>query len=79
MAESRAQISIGFDFNAVTLQRWKRLQAYTDLRNNLPRTDTSAHRPVQVGDQARDAANLSDKIAAATTWKQENIDKLIAT
>ena len=26
----------GFDFNAVTLQCWKRLQAYTDLRNNLP-------------------------------------------
>lgn len=31
----------GFDFNAATLQHWRRLQAYTGLRDKLPKTETS--------------------------------------
>src|SRR5262249_16987063 len=39
--QSHAADFDNFDFNTVTLPHWKRLQAYTDLRNNLPRTDTT--------------------------------------
>ena len=69
----------GLDFNGVTLAHWLRLQAYADLRDSLPRTDLSllglftwASLP------SADVSKLSAKIAAATTWKQEAIDKLIA-
>jgi hypothetical protein len=63
----------GFDFNAVTLQCWKRLQAYTDLRNNLPRTDTRLIDLFQWANHPDGKTTLSAKIAAATTWKQDNI------
>lgn len=68
----------GFDFNAVTLPSWKRLQAYTDLRNNLPRTDTRLIDLFQWASHPDDPAKLSTKIAAVTSWKKENIDKLIS-
>jgi Neuraminidase-like domain len=67
----------GFDFNAVTLQCWKRLQAYTDLRNNLPRTDTRLIDLFQWANHPDDKTTLSEKIAAATAWKQDNITTLI--
>jgi len=67
-----------FDFNAVTLQHWKRLQAYTDLRNNLPRTEFLLIDLFKWASQPDDPAKLSEKIAAATTWKKDSIDKLIA-
>ena len=67
------------DINALTLQHWLRLDAYTRLRNALPATQTNildfwnwAHNP------ASNAAELSQKIADLTTWKKERIDKLIA-
>ena len=68
----------GFDFNAVSLQSWKRLQAYTDLRNNLPRTDLRLIDLFQWAGHPDDPTKLSEKIAGATTWKQNDIDKLIA-
>jgi hypothetical protein len=68
----------GFDFNAITLQCWKRLQAYTNLRNNLPRTDTTLLDLFQWASQPGDASKLSEKIAAVTPWKIDNIKKLIA-
>jgi Tc toxin complex TcA C-terminal TcB-binding domain/ABC toxin N-terminal region/Neuraminidase-like domain len=67
----------GFDFNAVTVQRWTRLQAYTELRNNLPRTETRLIDLFQWATKP-DAADLGDKIAAVTTWKSNNIARLIA-
>jgi hypothetical protein len=65
-----------FDFNAIKLGHWWRLQAYTDLRNNLPRSEmtlldlfTWASKP--------DTSKLNEKIATVTAWKKENVDKLL--
>lgn len=73
-----------FNLNAVTLQHWLRLQAYTTLRNSLPRTETSlldlfewVIQPVDSTQPNEKTAALSQKIADATNWKQENIEKLI--
>lgn len=73
-----------FNINAVTLQHWLRLQAYTTLRNSLPRTETSlldlfewAVQPADPTQPNAKTAALSQKIADATNWKQENIEKLI--
>jgi hypothetical protein len=68
----------GFDFNAVTMQQWKRLQAYTDLRDNLPRTDTTLIDLFKWAGKPDDPTKLSAKIAAATVWDKGSIDKLIA-
>jgi len=70
----------GFDFNATTLQHWKRLQAYTDLRNNLPKHDMTLLDLFSWASQTNDPKNLSvsAQIAAVTGWKRDNIDKLIA-
>ena len=69
----------GFDFNTVTLQHWKRLQAYTDLRNNLPKYDMTLLDLFRWSSQKNDPKNLSvsAQIAAVTGWKTDNIDKLI--
>ena len=68
-----------FDFDAaISLQHWKRLQAYTHLRNNLPRTETTLFDLFKWANKPGDPTKLSAKIAAATTWKQEAIEKLIA-
>lgn len=68
----------GVDFNGITLQPWKRLQAYTQLRDKLPRTDTSLIDLFKWANKPDDPAKLSEKIASATAWKKESIDKLIA-
>ncbi len=68
-----------FDFNAVTLQHWQRLQAYTTLRNKLPKAETILLDLFKWAGQPDDAAKLSEHIAAVTLWKQENIDKLLST
>src|SRR5258708_31973337 len=67
-----------FDFNLVTLGHWRRLRAYTGLRDQLPKTEFSlldlflwAAKP--------DAMPLSDKIAAATHWSSSDVAKLITT
>lgn len=74
----------GFDFNAITLQHWLRLQAYTALRNNLPQTETTlldlfqwATKPVDPSKLSDKLAALSQKIADATRWKPESIEKLL--
>lgn len=66
-----------FDFNAITLGHWWRLQAYTDLRNNLPRSETTLLDLFAWANKPGDAKKLSEKTAAVTAWKKENIDKLI--
>jgi hypothetical protein len=68
----------GFDFNAVTLQHWKRLQAYTALRNNLPRTESTLLDLFKWAGKPNDPTKVSERIAAVTTWKKANIDKLTA-
>jgi Tc toxin complex TcA C-terminal TcB-binding domain/Neuraminidase-like domain/Salmonella virulence plasmid 28.1kDa A protein len=67
-----------FDFNAVTLGHWRRLQAYTSLRNELPKTESSLLALFTWASRPGDATKLSGKIAAATLWKKEDIEKLIA-
>lgn len=67
----------GFDFNSLSLQHWKRLQAYTDLRNNLPKGETRLIDLFKWASQQDDATLLSKKIAAVTGWKQENVDRLL--
>ncbi len=77
--QSYATFFDNFDFNAVTLQHWQRLQAYADLRNGLPRTETSLLDLFKwASDPASDPTRLSEKIAAATGWNLESIEKLIA-
>jgi Tc toxin complex TcA C-terminal TcB-binding domain/ABC toxin N-terminal region/Neuraminidase-like domain/Putative peptidoglycan binding domain len=66
----------GFDFNAVTMQHWKRLQAYSNLRDNLPKTDTSLLDLFSWAEKS-DASPLSGHISAVTLWKQERIEALI--
>lgn len=68
----------GFDLNAVTLQHWRRLRAYTALRDKLPRSETSLLALFKWAGKPGDAAKLSAKIAAATLWKQGDVEKLIA-
>ncbi|MGK7892534.1 MAG: neuraminidase-like domain-containing protein, partial [Xenococcus sp. (in: cyanobacteria)] len=67
----------GFDFNKINLQHWKRLHAYTTLRNSLPRTETNLLDLFNWAKNAENLTELSAKIGAATFWKQENIEKLI--
>lgn len=66
-----------FDLNAVTLQQWRRLQAYTALRNSLPQTDTTLLQLFTWASKPDDAAQLSAHIAATTLWQQMDIDKLL--
>ena len=67
------------NFNALTLEQWLRLEAYTRLRNSLPRTELNILDFWQwTYDPASDAAKLSDKISDLTAWKKDRIDKLIA-
>jgi hypothetical protein len=66
-----------FNINAITLTHWLRLQAYTTLRNSLPKTETNLLDLFEWATKAADATKLSEKIADVTTWKQENIEKLL--
>jgi len=71
-----------FDFNVVTLQHWKRMQAYTAIRDSLPKVETTLLDlfgwASKLGLKPEDAAKLSEKIAAVTGWKKENIEKMVA-
>ena len=71
--QSHADDFAQFDFNAVTLQHWLRLQAYTALRANLPKTDTTLLDLFKWASKPDDATKLSAHIAAVTLWKQENL------
>jgi hypothetical protein len=73
-----------FNLNTITLKHWLRLQVYTTLRNSLPKTETNlldlfewAAKPVDATKLGEKIAALSQKIADVTTWKQENIEKLL--
>jgi len=69
----------GFDFNAVTTQHWRRLQAYTSLRDSLPQVDTTLLDLFGwASSNPADAATLSKRLATVTLWAQNDIDRLIA-
>jgi hypothetical protein len=66
------------DFNAITLQHWLRLDAYTRLRNSLPGTDTNIlDFWAWSGDASSDAGKLTEKIAGLTGRTQSRLDTLI--
>ena len=74
----------GFDLNTVSLQHWLRLQAYTTLRNSLPKAETNlldlfewAAKPVDPTKPIDKITALSQQIADVTNWKSENIEKLL--
>ena len=66
-----------FDFNAVTLKHWQRLQAYTTLRNSLPKVETTLLDLFRWANKPDDPTKLSQQIAAVTGWKQDNVDRLL--
>ncbi len=74
--ETHASDFSGFDWNAVTLAQWLRLQAYTQLRDSLPPSDKSLLDLFQWIPQPGES--LDEEIAAVTGWDQDDIDKLIA-
>src|SRR5262249_36537828 len=67
-----------FDFNAVTLQHWLRLQAYTNLSDKLTKTETSLLDLFKWAGKPSATSALSDEIVAVTSWNKDNIEKLIA-
>jgi hypothetical protein len=67
-----------FDFNAVTLGHWRRLQAYASLRDKLPKSKTNLLGLFEWAGKPGDAAKLSAKISEATLWNQRDVEKLIA-
>lgn len=68
----------GFDFNSVTLQHWRRLQAYAALRDGLPQTEMRMIDLFAWASKPNDANELNEQIAAVTLWKKESIEELIA-
>jgi hypothetical protein len=66
------------DFNSLSIQAWKSLDAYARLRNSLPVTDTSLIEFLKWTSANNDAGKLSEKITGLTQWKKEDIDKLIS-
>ena len=66
-----------FDFNTITLQHFRRLQAYTSLRDKLPKTDTSLLDLFQWATKPDAGTTLGNKIAAATQWNPADIANLI--
>jgi Tc toxin complex TcA C-terminal TcB-binding domain/Neuraminidase-like domain/Salmonella virulence plasmid 28.1kDa A protein len=72
----------GFDFNALTIQHWRRLRAYSALRNTLPKTDATlldlfgwASQPGETGD----GTALRDRIAEVTLWDKTSLTSLLST
>jgi hypothetical protein len=67
----------GFDFNAVTLTHWKRLQAYTKLRDSLPKLDATLLDLFGWAVNPDDPTKLGAKIAAVTAWDQTSVEHLL--
>ncbi|WP_211450788.1 neuraminidase-like domain-containing protein [Collimonas antrihumi] len=70
--------AMNFDFNAITLGHWYRLQAYASLRDQLPKTEMTLLALFKWAGKPDDAAKLSEKIDAVTLWDKRDIKKLMA-
>jgi hypothetical protein len=66
------------DFNQVSLNAWKRIEAYARFRNSLAETGTKTIALFAWAKQTNDSTLLVDKIAGLTKWKKEDVGKLIA-
>jgi hypothetical protein len=78
----------GFNFNAITLQHWQRLDAYSTLRNSLPPSTTinpTTGTPTTLIDlfawaaANNPASGLVAEIAAVTQWDITKLTSLIDT
>jgi hypothetical protein len=68
----------GFDFNAVNLTQWKRLRAYTNLRDNVTGpTSTLIDLFGWAAATTPSAAKLPERIAGATGWDQASLAALL--
>jgi Tc toxin complex TcA C-terminal TcB-binding domain/Neuraminidase-like domain/Salmonella virulence plasmid 28.1kDa A protein len=65
------------DFNKLTLDNWKRLEAYTRLRNSLPRTELSFSDFFKWAN-SQDTTDLSKKIEQVSQWKSERVEKFLS-
>jgi receptor-binding and translocation channel-forming TcA subunit of Tc toxin/ABC toxin-like protein/neuraminidase-like protein len=76
----------GFDFNDIKLAHWKRLQAYTALRNSLPKREITlldlfgwaADKPGDPPELSEKVNDISVEIEKVTVWGKEKIERLIA-
>ena len=68
----------GLDFNAMTLGEWRRLCAYRELRDALPRGETSLLDLFRWANTAPDGTHLVERIARATLWEAADIATLLA-
>ncbi|MDB5616720.1 neuraminidase-like domain-containing protein [Tardiphaga sp.] len=66
-----------FDFNSVKLKHWKRLQAYTKLRDSLPQLDTKLLDLFGWAVNPDDPTKLGAKIAAVATWDETSVSHLL--
>jgi hypothetical protein len=72
------QPGAGLDFNALTRPFWQRLQAYTALRDGLPKQDRTLLDLFAWSAKPDDPTKLSAMVAGTTGWSAEAIGKLIA-
>ena len=66
------------DFNAPTLQHWRRLQAYGALRDGIPKSDATLLDLFKWANGTGNPAEVSARIAALTLWNQDDVSRLIA-
>ncbi|WPD23166.1 MAG: neuraminidase-like domain-containing protein [Candidatus Electrothrix scaldis] len=67
-----------FDLNNLTLQHCLRVHAYTTMRSSLSRTEISLLDLFQWASTAKPGDKPTEKVAAATGWKKEQIKGLTA-
>jgi hypothetical protein len=70
--------STPFDFNAISLGHWRRLQTYARLRDSLPATPVRLIDLFAWAHQPDASTTPSQKVAAATLWDAADIAKLAA-
>ncbi|MFZ4428577.1 MAG: neuraminidase-like domain-containing protein, partial [Saprospiraceae bacterium] len=66
------------NFSSPSLNHLLRLEAYTRLRNSLPKTGTNLLEFFDWASNTSDSSELAAKISALTRWKQERVEKLIS-
>jgi hypothetical protein len=67
-----------FDFNGITVGHWRRLHAYSGLRDTLPATDSNLLELFKWAAKPGDPTKLTERIAAVTRWNTADLKKLIA-
>ena len=65
------------DFNAVTLQHWRRLHSYAVLRDALPQLNFTLLDLFKWANKPDDSSKLAAWIASVTGWSADDISRLI--